>query len=174
MKTNQFTIKKNATLSPAEVEIITAAMQAEPGFTGVDLDEYRSYNPSHNITTIRADKELAGLAAHKDFGKNWAEFATLIILSKFRGQGLGKRLWQETLHQLSYKNIFVISANPIVKNRMALSDNFRQRTFWQLPRTVQGYFIRQKVRWRNVKELISSRTAPMGEFDFFVKTNHKE
>ncbi|MFC1721851.1 GNAT family N-acetyltransferase [Patescibacteria group bacterium] len=159
----------NSNLSRKEIGVLVTAMQSAPGFSGATINEYEVYNQARRIIALRVNNEIAGIAAYKNFGKNWVEFSALIVLPKFRGQGLGRKLWQEAMQKFTGRSILAISANPLIKKNLALANGFEQKSFWQLPGEAQRYFILQKISWAKVKGLMSKQSAPMREFDFFVR-----
>lgn len=163
---------EKAGLNKEEIQKLVAEMKESPGFTGATVKEYVKYNKEGSLIALRINKEVAGIAAYKYFGGYWAEFTTLIVLTKFRGRKLGRKLYQEMMQKLEGKNIFVITANPIVKKSMMSADGFEKKSFRHLPGAVKRYLILQKISWTKIKGLLSRQSSPIRDFDFFIKKTH--
>ncbi len=115
-------------LSDEEVSVLVREMKVSPGFANYSEKELRAYD-KRQLICLRQNGQLCGIAAYKLFGRDWAEFTTIIILPEFRSRGLGKQLWQTMLEKLAEKNVLVISANSLVKNKLALADGFVSQSF---------------------------------------------
>ncbi|MFC1618037.1 GNAT family N-acetyltransferase [Patescibacteria group bacterium] len=152
-----------------EIEEFVRIMKKSPGFASYSVKELQSYNTAQRIISIVLSGKVCGIAAYKNINKDWTEFTTLVMHKDFRGKGLGKKLWQAMLEKLATKNILAISANPLVKNNLALADGFVSQNFWQLTGVVQRYLIIQRLRPSKIIGALRQSDVKIREFEFFVK-----
>jgi len=156
-------------LTQPELKEICREINGSEFFAGYSEAELARFNASDQLVCLRENRKLIGIAALKTFGADWAELAIIIVLPKYRGQGYGRRLWQAILRTLETKNVVMISANPIVKKRLAQTTGFAPRHWHRLPAPVMRYLIFQKPWWQNLRSLSGQNKVRWSDWQIFVK-----
>ncbi len=111
-------------------------------------------------------KKLIGLSAYENINKNWVELALLLVISQYRNQGYGKKLYEELLQLLEGKNVYCCSRNPVVQKWLK-EDNFEEVSFYKLPKEVVFYLIRKKIKLHKLKDFI--RKGLLGGWKYYLR-----
>ncbi len=98
-------------------------------------------------------KELMGLSAYKKINKDWVELALLLVVSQYRKQGYGKKIYKELLEHLKERNIYCCSRNSTVQGWLR-DDGFRAVSFYKLPKEFFIYLFKTKIKLYKLKDLI--------------------
>lgn len=165
---NKF-VFSNSDLTESEIEELVAAIKASPGFTNYSIEELREYNRSKKLIGLRSSGEICGIATYEHIDEEWAEISTIMVLPKYQGKGLGKKLWQKALKKLSGKNIFAMAYNPVTKYGLALKTGFQKKRFWQLPFVVQFFFLFQRFRMHKIIGFLTKKHIKLANLDFFTR-----
>lgn len=79
--------------------------------------EWRNFN---DVFVAEIDSKIAGVCVNIDLGFNWVEIGAIVVLEKYRGLKIGKKLFNQAFDYAvkDKKNIHMVSRNPIVKKWM--------------------------------------------------------
>lgn len=102
-----------------------------------------------NPYIIEVDSKFTGVCAVYTFD-NWIKLGPLVLLQKYHGKGLGKKLLLNIINDYNKTSIFMASSNPAVQH-IIKSYNFQLfSSFLSLPMEVQMFLFRQLVEHLNV------------------------
>jgi len=104
-------------LSSEEIDLVVEEIKQTPNITGYIKKEWENFG---KVFVAEVDCKLAGVAVNVSISKEWEELAVLLVLEKFRGQGIGKALFYKALEDIKnrQKNAYTTSRNPIVLKLM--------------------------------------------------------
>jgi len=60
-------------------------------------------------------QKLIGLSAYKEINKDWVELALLLVVSQYRNQGYGTRIYKDLLQYLREKIYIVVHGIPLFR-----------------------------------------------------------
>lgn len=170
---NEF-VFSDSDLTESEIKELVAAIKQSPGFTDYTIEELREYNQNKKVIGLRTSGEICGIATVEHIDEEWAEISTIIVMPKYQGRGLGKKLWQKAIKRLSGKNICAIAFNPITKYGLALKTGFKKRRFFQLPFVIQFFFVVQRFRLHKIIGFFSKKGLRLANLDFFTRLYRKK
>ncbi len=159
----------NKPLIKSEAKIILNEIRQSPNITGYSLHELLNLK---TVFKAYVDDNFVGVCANFDFEANWTELSAFIISPKFRGQGIGKKLfsasWADAISRK--KNIFIVSRNPVMIKILEETDLKILSSFWQLPLAVIIHELIFSISWYRVKEFIRKLSMKKpGRFVFGIK-----
>lgn len=105
-------------LTDSESKLVVKEIKSTPYIVGYSLSEWIK---AENILVAEDDiGNLLGVCLTYDFHKDWCKIAALFVLNDFRGLGIGKTLFYRSVRDALErgKNVYTISANPIVIQMM--------------------------------------------------------
>ena len=113
---NQVVIKKRK-LKAKEIDLLMSEIKRTPYIIGHSQREWLSFQ---NVFLAEINNVFAGVCVNKNLGFNWVEIGPILILEKFRGAKIGKKLFAKAFDwaELKKKNIYMVSGNPVVINWM--------------------------------------------------------
>ncbi len=137
------------------------------GFIGEE-----SWNSFFDTYTVYLAGKFAGVCVVIQL-RNWAKIGPIIVLEKYQGQGLGRKLLGFVVKQLNNKNIYIGSSNPKIQS-IVMDLEFRQmKCFWLLPKEIKIYLIKyffQRLNWKFVKDAVKKRIIlEHRNYGYFVK-----
>lgn len=111
------TITKRA-MTTAEADLLVDRVKRTPNIIGYSRQEWLS--SKHTLIAEAVDGSLAGACLNYNVHRSWRKISALIVLENYRSQGVGKALFYKSCDEaiLEKKNIYTISANPIVLKMM--------------------------------------------------------
>ena len=112
------------------------------------------------------EQKLIGLSAYKEINKDWVELALLLVVSRYRNQGYGKRIAKELFQRLQGRNVYCCSRNPIVQNWL-LGNGFKEISFYKLPREIIVYLLKTKFKFYKLKSLLQG--IPLNGWKYYLK-----
>jgi len=109
---NEPIIKKRK-LTKAEIALLIDEIQRTPFMNGHSKREWRNFS---DVFVAEVDNKFAGVCVDIDLGFNWIEIGAIIVLEKYRGLKIGKKLFEKAFDFAiaKKKNIYVVSRNPVV------------------------------------------------------------
>jgi len=153
----------------SEAKIVQSEIAKSPDITGYSLRELLGFE---SVFKAYSDGEFAGACINFDFGERWTELSGFVVLPKFRGQGIGRALyqtaWEDAVNRK--RNIYVVSRHPAMQKIMCRSDLKIIAEFRKLPRAIRLHSLRFAISWYRLLEAI--RKWPMkksGKFIFGIK-----
>jgi GNAT superfamily N-acetyltransferase len=104
-------------LTSQEIDLVINSIKQTPNITGYTKKEWQNFG---KVFVAEVDCELAGVVVNVSISKEWEELAVLLVLEEFRGQGIGKALFNVALEDIKsrQKNAYTTSRNPIVLKLM--------------------------------------------------------
>lgn len=124
-------------IAQSEAELLIKEIKRTPNIIGYSL---KNWLEAEHIMVAEDEKgNLIGACLNYDFHKNWNKIAALIVLDEFKGRGIGKTLFYESFKDARKrkKNVYTISANPIVIKMMKDLGFVRVKSFFELNRVCQ-------------------------------------
>jgi GNAT superfamily N-acetyltransferase len=105
-------------ITQSEAELLIKQIKLTPNIIGYSLTEWMA--AEHIIVAENEAGKILGVCLNYDFNQHWHKIAALFVFEEFRGQGIGKLLFYESYQDgvRRHKNIYTISANPIVIKMM--------------------------------------------------------
>lgn len=126
-------------LTADEAELLVKEIQGTPYIVGYTFKEWIH---AENIRVAEDEQgHLMGVSLNIEFGKNWTKIAVLYVREQFRGQGVGKRLFYAACEEAIAKgrNLYTISANPIVINMIHDLEFSTFSSLFAFPETAQTH-----------------------------------
>lgn len=137
-------------LTNNEAIFLVKKIQLITDITGYSLKEWLTFE---NLL-IAEDKggNMLGVCLAYDFSLTWTFISVLFVLEEFRGQGIGKQLFQATCDNIlsRKRNIYTSSRNPIVIKMMRDFNFILFDTLYVLPQSFKKYefeFFLRAVKW---------------------------
>ena len=132
-------------LSEKEINHLQDEVKNTPNIVGFSSKEWHTLG---KVFVAKVKNELAGICVDKVLNSRWSEISMLLVLEKFRGHGIGKKLFELSFDHASKKNrnIYIVSRNP------AVIKMFKRKGFevfgsnFVLPITIQ---------WQNCKLILN-------------------
>ncbi|MCX6812526.1 MAG: GNAT family N-acetyltransferase [Candidatus Berkelbacteria bacterium] len=159
-----------ARFSNHEAKIVQAEIRKSADITGYSRRELLRQK---NVFKGFIDGEFAGSCINFEFGENWTELSGFIVAEKFRGQGIGKMLFESAYQSAikNQKNIFVVSRNPAMKKIINPKEFKIIRKFRQLPQVIKLHEFRFAISWYRFLELIrkSFSLKKSGKIVYYTK-----
>ncbi len=156
-------------LTSEEIDIVIKAVKETPNITGYTKKEWQNFG---KVFVAEVNSELAAVAVNVSISKHWEELAVLIVLEKFRGQGLGKKLFNLALQDIldRKKNAYTTSRNPIVLNLMKES-GFKFTSLFKLPLPVTLFNLKFICSLYRLQEFLRKQKVFSGQpaFEYGVK-----
>ncbi|MCC5622565.1 GNAT family N-acetyltransferase, partial [Nostoc sp. CHAB 5715] len=109
-------LKRKVTIP--EAEVLIKQIKMTPYIMGYCLKEW--VEAEHIIVAENENCSLMGACLNYDFSQDWNKIAALFVLEEFRGQGIGRYLFYESVKDAieRNKNVYTISSNPIIIKMM--------------------------------------------------------
>lgn len=151
-------------ITQLEAKLLVSEVKATPNIVGYSLKEWLMAN--HIMVAEDSKGFCLGACLNYDFHKDWRKIAALIVLEEFRGRGIGRMLFYESFRdaQRSSRNIYIISANPIVIKMMNDLGFITFNSFFELTHLCQNYeslFYCHTIQWTmslyRIKEIIRKK-----------------
>ena len=138
-------------LTPAEAQCVHQELKSTPNILGYTKRELLRLR---DVWVVTSEGRLAGVCASVNLPAQWTEIMFLYVLPAFRGQGLGKRLFDEAwnLAQRQRRHIYVLSRNPQVIGWMSERGMTISSRFWAAPWPVQWHMHRHMTSWYRCRE----------------------
>lgn len=162
-----------ASPSKAEIDKLINGINNSPGFNNFIRKELQQYARNNELQSLRLKSKLVGITATKPINRQWVEFAVFFVFQQYRGRGLGKILWNNTLDSISQKNLFLVTANRRVK-RLAREHGFIRKKFYELPLAVLRHFAVKRFKHRKISgfiKKIKTKQVKFSDFVFYVHEN---
>lgn len=159
--------------SKAEIDKLIVGINNSPGFNNFIQKELQQYSQNNELRSLRLKTKLVGITAINQINQQWAELAVFFVFKQYRGRGLGKTLWDNTLDSISQKNLFLVTANRRVK-RLAREYGFNRKKFYELPLVVLKHFAVKRLKHRKISgfiKKIKNKQVKFGDFVFYVHKN---
>lgn len=151
-------------IKKCESELVVEKIKSTPDIIGYSSRELISAD--HIMVAENDEGKILGVCLNYNFHNEWSKIAALFVIEEFRGQGIGKSLFYTSCRDAiaRRKNIYTISANPIVikmmkdlnfetcKNLLRLSQAYRK---YQL--VFYCHSIQWLVNLYRIKEIIRKR-----------------
>lgn len=108
----------NRMINQLEATLLIEEIKQTPNIIGYSLKEWVA--SEYIMIAENENINIAGACLNYDFHEDWCKIAALFVLEEFRGLGLGRSLFYKSCNQAMErgKNIYTISANPIVIKMM--------------------------------------------------------
>lgn len=119
-------------LKKSEIEQLFIEIKDDPNITGYSHKEWKLLD---QIWLAEVQGEFAGLGNIKIIDKNWSELGLYYVLKKYRGKGIGTLLFNKTYDEVrkSYRNIYIVSRNPVMIKMMRKKGIKIVPSFFNLP-----------------------------------------
>lgn len=102
---------------------------------------------------IIVNGHFAGICAIYTFNI-WVKLGPLVLLKKYQGNGLGKKLLTNIFEDYHDKSIFIASSNPIVQH-IAKTNKFTElSSFFSLPREIQSFLLKHLAEHMNTQFIV--------------------
>jgi GNAT superfamily N-acetyltransferase len=162
---NQETFKiVQRSLTYTEAKLLVSEIKATPNITGYSINEWLNFK---NILVAEVNnQELIGICYNNEFSDNWVKIDVLYVMPEFRNQGIGGKLFYEsiTLSNKKSKNVYTVTRNPIVINLMKKCDFLIFENIFNLPYPYKQYqcdFNFHNIKWfinfYRIKEMIRKK-----------------
>lgn len=165
-----FSITKRP-LTIQEIDLVTREIKQTPNITGYTQKEWQNFG---KVFVAEVNSEIAGVAVNVSISKEWEEFAVLLVLEKYRGQGLGKALFNVALEDIKnrHKNAYTTSRNPIVLKLMK-ENGFQFLSLLKLPLPVTLFNLKFICSFYRISEFLRKQKAfcNQPEFEYGVRWN---
>jgi hypothetical protein len=153
----------------AEAKIVQAEIRMSPDIVGYSYNELLKME---NVFKAYCVDEFVGSCTNFDFGRNWTELSAFIVREKFRGSGVGSKLFSAAWidAEKRAKHIFILSRNPSMVKIFLNSGMTIINSFRHLPAQIKAKSYKPATSSYRFKEFI--RKLPMkksGKFIFGVK-----
>lgn len=145
-------IIKNRCLTLDEAKTIRQEIRETPNLTGYSLHELLGFS---NVFVSMANKHFAGMIANINFAKNWTEISAFVVLEKYRGQGIGRKLFDSAyiVAEETGKNIFIVSRNPVVIKMMEAKGSLTlANSLFKLPWAIVFFEFKAVFSWYRITE----------------------
>jgi GNAT superfamily N-acetyltransferase len=155
---------KNRQLTSHEIDLVINAIKRTPNITGYAKKEWEKFG---SIFVAEVNSELAGVAVNISISKEWEELAVLLVLEKFRGNGLGKSLFNIALEDIKTrnKNAYTTSRNPIVLKLMK-ENGFQFLSLLKLPLPVTLFNLKFICSFYRLSEFLRKQKVFPGQSEF--------
>ncbi len=126
-------------LTSREANQLETELKSTPNILGYTAGELQHF--PNVLVAETPSGEFAGACISKDLLFNWTDIAMLYVLPKFRGYGIGGKLFREAFAraQARRRHIYVLSRNPSVIRLMEQSEMKIARAAWQAPLALHLY-----------------------------------
>lgn len=144
-----------------EIEQIIKEIRCTPNITGYSVREWQSFPPI--LVAENQQQEMMGICFNDDFHPDWTKLDVLLVLERFRGRGIGKKLFCYSVEQTLNKGrkLYTASRNPILIKLMQELDFLIFDDIFHLPepyRKYQAIFNFHNLKWAmstyRVKEFV--------------------
>lgn len=166
-------------LSIGEISILIAEIKKTPNISAYNKLEWQ--NCKNLFVAEDHNGNMLGACLNDDFSKKWTEIAALFVLEKYRGQGIGKELFEVSLKDIinRKRNILAMSNNPFVVKMMQkqgletfeslnnLPTPYRKHSF-----TLNWFYeIRWLLNWYRITEIVRKKFVfgPKPKFTYGLK-----
>ncbi|MBI5619479.1 GNAT family N-acetyltransferase [Candidatus Gottesmanbacteria bacterium] len=121
---------------------------------------------------LEVDRVFAGACGVYRFD-HWIKLGPLVLLKKYHGKGLGKRLLKTIIDDYPAVSVFITSSHPAAQHTVE-SFGFQQvSSFFSLPKEVKRFLIRQLTEHMNISFLYEAIrkgfSLRKGKRKFYVK-----
>lgn len=162
------TVIKTRFLKKDEIASLTEEVRHFPDLVYVSEHIWRK-KKAH---VLEVDNRFAGVVVVYRFS-GWVKLGPLVVLEKYQGKGLGKKLLKHAINRYKKSNILINSTNPKV-GRIASSYGFKEIDgFLSLPLTVKLFLLKQLFEYLRIKtvfEALRKRLAGRrGKRSYFIR-----
>lgn len=146
-----------------EAKFLIKKIRLTPKIIGYSLKEWLAED-----MMVAEDEagNLVGACLSYDFHKDWTKIAALFVFEDYRSKGIGKSLFYASVKDAMErsKNVYIISANPVVIKMMKDLDFSIFRSLLNFPKPYKEYelaFCFHHIKWMmnsyRIQELIRKR-----------------
>jgi GNAT superfamily N-acetyltransferase len=148
---------KNRQLKSHEIDLVINAIKRTPNITGYTKKEWEKFG---RVFVAEVNMEFAGVAVNVSISDEWEELAVLLVLEKFRGQGIGKALFNVALEDIKtkHKNAYTTSRNPIVLKLMK-ENGFKFLSLSKLPLPITLFNLKFICSFYRLSEFLRKQKA---------------
>jgi GNAT superfamily N-acetyltransferase len=145
------TIKRSLALE--EADLIFHLIKTDPNITGYTVKELSHFK---HTWIAEVNKKFAGFVVNKDFGQNWTECAAIYVLEEYRGIGIGRKLFETSIHDAKdrEKNFFTATRNPKIIKIIHEQNMIIKTHLISLPFPIAKRNIRFILNFYRIKETI--------------------
>lgn len=149
---NNKIIYKWDNLTDIDISKLNHEIRETPNITSISYKKWKSFG---KVLVAKFNNKLAGVCAMPVFF-DWQEIGVLFVFSEFRGQGIGKKLFNMAYEEAvkNNKNIFIVSRNQIIVKMMRINKINILKNFWKLPLTIKWYIILNNISLFKIFEYI--------------------
>lgn len=158
-----FTIKKRK-ITESEAKLLAQAIRATPNIIGYSLNEWME---AEDVVVAEDDRDnLVGVCLSYNFHKHWTKIAALFVFENYRSKGIGKSLFYAAFNNAMErsKNVYTISANPVVIKMMKDLEFLLFKSLFDFPKPYKKYklaFCFHHIKWAmnsyRIQELIRKK-----------------
>lgn len=141
------------------------AIRETPNITGYSQVEWLSFS---DVLVAEVDGVFAGVAASKDIGKYWTYLAVIFVFPEFRGQGIGRALFDDQLMVIKkrWRRGFTCSRNPEVIKWMQYAGMTLTNKLLRSPLPLLLYFATDYLTPYRIGEFLRKRKLFKNEPDW--------
>ena len=97
------------------------------------------------LNSVYVNKEFAGVCGIDVINSSWAKVGPVIVLSKFRGKGLGKLMIDYVLKDYKDRNLFIHSSNPAMIRIIEKTTFKKLNSALEVPLRVSVYLLSKHI-----------------------------
>jgi len=137
----------NRKINYSEANFIIKNIKQTPNIMGYSSKEWIA--SEHIMIAEDENQNIVGVCLNYDFHEDWCKIAALFVLKDYRGLGLGKSLFYQSYNNAIErgKNIYTISANPIVLKMMKELDFLTVEKLNHVPNKYKNIFYLHTIKW---------------------------
>lgn len=149
---------KHRPLTQAEAVRLHQELKLTPNILGYTVYELKRLS---DVYVAEVKGKFAGACFSVDLIQNWTEIAALCVLAEFRGQEIGKSLFEAawTRAQERRRHIYLLSRNPQVIGWMRAKGMRVDSDLWRAPAAVHWYMGWYMASWYRSVESVRKRNA---------------
>lgn len=156
-------------LTNKEIKVVMEEIRQTVNITGYTQSEWQKFE---EFLVAEYNGELAGVAVIQSISQKWSELTVLLVLSRFRGRGIGNNLFRSAIEHIERggKNVYTVSRNPIVIRSMQEA-GFTFVSLRELPLEINLFNIKFILSWFRLKEYLRKKMyhRELPEFVYGVK-----
>ncbi len=149
-------------LTEDEARLLHEELKTTPNILGYTVWELKRLT---DVQVAEVDGAFAGVCFSIDLAAGWTEIAVLYVLPAFRGQGIGKTLFDAAWQRAEERgrHLYIMSRNPQVITWMQERGMTVNGQIWRAPLPVHWYMQFYMASWhRTVESLRKWRAIQAG------------
>ncbi|MGK7886850.1 MAG: GNAT family N-acetyltransferase [Crocosphaera sp.] len=122
-----------------EIGKLVEEIKKTPNITGYSPNEWRKFRKV--LVAENQEHQMMGICFNDYFHQDWVKLDVLFVLEEFRGLGLGKQLFQQSVKTAlsNHKNVYTASRNTSIIKMMKQRNFLMFDTLFKLPEPYKQY-----------------------------------